>query len=180
MSFKNFIAKSVKLRPQFEEELLVVYLPWKEQFDILIEGEIPEFIMDIYSQCNGTDPAEKITENYYFIPEYRLMKIQEVLKLHGELVKKYSITKDVIPFLVDKDDNYVCYRLKDNKADVIHFSNGDMKTMYDSTELFWETISKGYDDKIFGIDFKKCLSADPNKFETMAKSLNPNSNYWQS
>lgn len=178
MSFKNFIAKSVKVRPQFEEELLVVYLPWKEQYNILISEEIPGFIKDIYSNCNGTELEEKNTENYHFIPDFRLMKIQELMKLHCELVKKYSITHEIIPFLADKDNNYICYRNNNNSEDIVYFSNGEITKMYDSTDLFWKTLSQGYDEKIYGIDFKKSLSADSNKAKQIAKDLNPNSNYW--
>lgn len=178
MSFKNFIAKSVKVRPKYEEELLVVYLPWKEQYNILISDEIPSFIHDIYSSCNGTDPEEQNTENYHFIPDFRLMKVQELMKLHCELVKDHSITKDLVPFLADKDNNYICYRNNKTKEDIVYFSNGKITKMYDSLDSFWKTISKGYEDKIYGLDFKKTLSADDSKVKEIAKELNPNSDYW--
>lgn len=179
MSFEKFIVKSVKLRPKFEEELLVVHLPWKEQFDILIGGDIPDFIKEIYSKCNGTDKDEKITENYFFIPDYRLMKIQEVLKLHGEFVKNFSITKDLIPVFASSNNEYICYRYNDGKSDLVHFSNGSITTMYDSVTSFWDTIIKGYDQNIYGIDFKKSLSAESSKVSEIAKELNPIADFWK-
>lgn len=177
MNFKNFIIKSVKLRPGFEENLLVVHLPWKEQFDILV-GEIPAFFKDIYTNCNGTDPEEN-AQHLHFIPEYRLLKIQELLKLHGEFVKEYSIKEgSIIPVLLKGSDEYICYRKTDEGEDLVAFVKGEVTSMYDSTELFWKTLCECYDEKVFGIDFKNMLSADTNKFNEIAKKNNPNSKYW--
>lgn len=177
MSYKNFVAKSVKVRPEFEENLLVVHLPWKEQFDILV-GEIPDFFMDIYANCNGTDPEED-AKHHHFIPEYRLLKIQELLKLHGEFVKEHSVEHgSIIPVLAKGSDEYICYRVTDSGEDMVAFVKGEVTPMYDSINSFWETLCQAYDEKVFGIDFKNTLSADESKFNELAKKNNPNSSYW--
>lgn len=177
MNFKNFVTKSVRLRPEFEENLLVVHLPWKEQFDILV-GEIPDFFKDIYANCNGTDPDEG-PNHLHFIPEYRLLKVQELLKLHGEFVKDYSFKEgSIIPVLVKGTDEYICYRTTDGKEDLVALVAGEVTPMYDSIDAFWKTLCQGYDEKVFGIDFKNTLSADTVKFNEIAKNNNPNSKYW--
>lgn len=179
MNFKNFITKSIKLRPEFEENFLVVHLPWKEQYDILIGGDIPEFIMEIYSVCNGTDPDENQLIYKYFIPNYRILKIQEAMKLHGEFVKKYNFKEgEIIPFLVNDKDEHICYRCVDGVSDIVHIFDGTSTTMYDSTEAFWKTLCDGYDENIYGLDFKNCISVDVNRELEIAKRNNPKASYW--
>lgn len=178
MNFTKFIGKSVRVRPDFEDNLLVVHLPWKEQFDILI-GEIPSFFTDIYVNCNGIDPEEE-SKHLHFIPEYRLLKIQELLKIHGEFVKEYDIKNaSVIPFLIKNENDYICYHIDDNGTeDIVGFVDGKIIPMYDSIQSFWTTLCECYDEKVFGIDFKNTLSADPKKLEEISKKNNPNSKYW--
>lgn len=179
MSFKKFMEKSVKLRPDYEENLLVVYLPWKEQFDILI-GKIPPFFMDIYTNCNGTEADESKTELYDFIPNFRLLKIQVAMDLQGKFVNLYSLEKDtlIIPFLASKNGEYICYRNHNDVEDFVYISDGKITKIYDSIDSFWNTLCQGYDEKIYGIDFKSSLSADQNKVRDIAKQNNPNSDFW--
>lgn len=178
MSYKKFIEKSVRLRPDYEDNLLVVNLPWKEKFDILI-GDIPDFFTDIYSNCNGTDPEEDRGINYHFIPGYRLMTIDEVLKSHPKIIEEYAIGEAlVIPFLVSDSGDFICYHSDNNVNRIVCANSGDIAFMYDSIDSFWATLCDCYDNKAFAIDFKSQLSVDEKIAVPIEKKHNPKSDFF--
>lgn len=176
MNFTNYVTKSIKLRPEFEENLLVVHLPWKEQYDIIIGNPIPAFFTDIYAKCNGNDPDEEKPSYKHFIPDFRLMKIQEVMKLHGEFVKNHSFAeRSIIPFLVNDKSEYICYRDVDGVQDIVSLSNGTITPMYDSVDSFWGTLCDCCDQNVYGIDFKQFLTSDIEKEKQIKLKHNPSS-----
>ncbi len=175
---EDFYQKSEALRNGYLRTLNEADYELLQKFQKMVP-DISEMFFDMYSISNGTDFDIKDQRFFDFIPGFRLMKLEEIIKNYTENninSDKYDI---ILPFLNDYAGCYFAYGKKANIEHIVYISEEGIEVVHNSVDDFWTTINAFYDEKVYYLDEDGYLSYDFDLEGEVGKRLNPKIAYWE-
>lgn len=180
MAFDEYMQETLKLRKDYDQYLLPSNPDWKKQLKPIIT-KIPPFFEDIYDKYNGTDSSKPFNVNFCFLPDFKLMSIEEVVTYSKYVKQCHKLDKNVkvIPFLKDMYRDFIAYYKSGDVEKIVAVSlNEGIRHKYDSIESFWETITQYYKSNAFYINNNK-LDINILKEIEIASDFNKDLSFWE-
>ncbi|WP_410513540.1 hypothetical protein PaeBR_03560 [Paenibacillus sp. BR2-3] len=182
--FQEFLNLSAELRPDYISSLGTNDDSRTQIADIL--PETPELLKAIYTTVSGTSSDEEEPSLIEFVPGYRLIHIdeyeQEMKVISAILEEKGQVPAGVVlPILTNYGSDFICYYRSadgvEQVCDLLH-DFGDLVVMYDSPEIFLETLCEFYKQEVYFLDEEGYLDCDLVREGEVGAALNPNAKYW--
>ncbi len=175
---EEFYQKSEALRNGYTRTLNEANYELLQKFKEMFP-DISEMFSDVYSISNGTDSDIKDQRFFDFIPGFRLMKLEEIIKSHTEKMIDSDQYDIMIPFLTDYAGCYYAYGKKADIENIVYISEEGIEVVHNSVINFWTTINAFYDEHVYYLDEDGYLSYDFDLEGKIGKRLNPQIAYWE-
>jgi hypothetical protein len=139
-------------------------------------------IFSIYTVFNGFAIDRNLqvpSRNWELFPNFVFFDLLETISEIKEDYCGYGfLSNGVFPMFTDGDIGYICFDIINEKDPVILKNSlmGDDLIIFDSSEKFLESIDFYYKD----LDYLSVLHGGRDLYIDKMKSMNPNSNYWDS
>ncbi|MFZ6644028.1 hypothetical protein ACO0LL_30235 [Undibacterium sp. TC4M20W] len=184
----DFLALSDQTRPGYRESLGrgLPRLEAEHRLKSIFESpaDIPELVLELYCQVDGTlrDVADQKVMD--FIPGYRLIHIDE---LEEEFQKFMAILRPSrhhnFPFLANYSSDFVCIESepenRENKIGSFLHDDPQSELMHSSAEDFLTTVIAFYRENVYFLDADGFLDYDFDKQALLGNRLNNGILYWQ-
>ncbi|MFZ6709490.1 hypothetical protein [Undibacterium sp. TC9W] len=184
----DFLALSDQARPGYRESLGrgLPRLEAEYRLKTIFESpaDIPELVLELYCQVDGTlrDVADQKVMD--FIPGYRLIHIDE---LEEEFQKFMAILGPSrhhnFPFLANYSSDFVCIESepenRENKIGGFLHDDPQFELMHSSAEDFLTTVIAFYRENVYFLDADGFLDYDFDKQTLLGNRLNNGILYWQ-
>lgn len=172
-----FLNKSENMRKGYINSLEPADVNFKEKW-LAHFGFLPAFFEEIYSICNGTKP--EIEEQIYFdfLPGFRLMQVDEIMKLHQQEQMFGLEYETTIPFLADYAGCYYGYAKINNKECIVLITEEGIEILHEEISLFWKTVIAFYEEDVYFLDEEGFLSYDFEKEGDIGQKYNAGVKYW--
>lgn len=175
---KIFLEKSEKIRPGYLRSLKKANPQYEKVFLENI-NQVPKLFKDIYSVCNGTDRQVSNQIYFDFLPGFRLMPIEELIKIYKLQFKDIREYEVLVPFLADYSGCYYAYAKLSKRELIVFISDEGIEVIHNVTDDFWKTINAFYDEKVYFTDEDGYLSYDFEKEGVIGRKYNDGIEYWK-
>jgi len=186
--FNEFLALCDQIRPGYRESLgrglhrLEAELRLKNIFKSAVD--IPELVLEIYCQVDGTLRNVASQKFMDFIPGYRLIHIDELEEEFQKLMTLADSSQvHYFPFLANYSSDSVCIenRSGNNESNISSFLHDDpqFELMHSNAEDFLITIIAFHRENVYFLDTDGFLDYDLYKQGLVGGRLNTGISYWK-
>lgn len=186
--FNEFLALCDQSRPGYRESLgrglprLEVEHRLKTIFKSAVD--IPELVLEIYCQVDGTLRNVADQKLMDFIPGYRLIHLNELEEEFQKLIAIVGSSQvHNFPLLANHSSDSVCIesRSGNNENSISSFLHDDpqFELMHLNAEDFLKTVIAFYRENVYFLDPDGFLDYDLDKQGLVGERLNNGISYWQ-
>ena len=172
--FTKFLVLSDQLRPQYSKSLGTASNA-RANMELVKKKRLPDFLLEIYSQVEGTRADISDQTLMDFLPGFRLIHFSE-FDANFEICRRRDATEDLIPFLGNYSSDFICW--KDGKIYEVMHDSPEPCLIHESVFDFFNTICDFYLEGVYFLDEDGFLDYDYERERIIGMKNNPGVTYW--